>query len=322
MSRIPVTVITGFLGSGKTSLLNHLIEIYPDKKFAIIENEFGEENIDSKLVENIESKDIFELSNGCICCNLNQELYLVLQNLIESKHSFNHLLIETTGIADPGSILASFISDPIISRNFELDSVICLCDALNASANFEKEEILNKQIAVADLILINKTDLVEQGCISELREKLRLQNNFAEILHCAHSKPETKNILDRFSYNASNVYQYILGVENAANTNNHNNTHGIQSMCYSSNKALDQIKIGMWLDAFLQFNQDTIYRVKGILNLAGVDNRIVLQSVHTQIQATVGKAWNKNEERESKIVIIGKDLNRSVIEKNLNDLKA
>ncbi|MCT4602112.1 MAG: GTP-binding protein [Marinifilum sp.] len=321
MKKIPVTVITGFLGAGKTSLLNHLIADYPDKKFAIIENEFGEENIDSSLVENIQSEDIFELSNGCICCNLNQELFVVLQKLVESKHDFNHLLIETTGIADPGSILASFISDPIVKNQFDLDSVICLVDAKNANSDLHKEEVLSKQMAVADVILLNKLDLVNKQDEESVIKLVNAQNQHAEIVKCEFSKVDNINLLDRFSYKPNNVFQYILGLEIKQNHASEN-THGIQNMLFKCHEPLDQMKIGMWLDAFLQFNQDTIFRVKGILNLAGVDNRIILQSVHTQIQATVGKAWEKDEKRESKIVIIGKSLNKEVIEKNFLELKA
>ncbi|NOU61910.1 CobW family GTP-binding protein [Marinifilum caeruleilacunae] len=321
MNKIPVTVITGFLGAGKTSLLNHFIADYKEKKFAIIENEFGEENIDSSLVENIQSEDIFELSNGCICCNLNQELFVVLQKLIESKHDFNHLLIETTGIADPGSILASFISDPLIKNQFVLDSVICLTDAHSLSSDLQKEEVLSKQIAIADVILLNKLDLVSASEADQNIQLLKEHNSHAEIVRCQYSKVEEIQLLDRFSYQPDKVFQHILGLE-SSKINHSENIHGIQSMLFTCEDPLDQMKIGMWLDAFLQFNQDTIYRVKGILNLAGVDNKIILQSVHTQIQATVGKAWEQDEKRESKIVIIGKSLNREVIDKNLLELKA
>ncbi|WP_321308505.1 GTP-binding protein [Marinifilum fragile] len=322
MSKIPVTVITGFLGAGKTSLLNNLIAEYPDKKFAIIENEFGEENIDSSLVENIQSEDIFELSNGCICCNLNQELFVVLQKLVQSKHNFNHLLIETTGIADPGSILASFISDPIIKNQFELDSVICLVDAKNASSDLKKENVLSKQIAVADIILFNKLDLVNEEETESILNLIKEQNQHAKIIKSKFSNFGNHKVLDQFSYKPEKIFHHILGLETNMKDNSSENMHRIQNMLFKCEEPLDQMKIGMWLDAFLQFNHDTIYRVKGILNLAGVDNRIILQSVHTQIQATVGKVWNQDEKRESKIVIIGKDLNQAVIEKNLLDLKA
>ena len=320
MAKIPVTVITGFLGAGKTSLLNHLIEKHSDKKFAIIENEFGEENIDSELVTNIQNEDIFELSNGCICCSLNEELYVVLQKLINSNHNFNHLLIETTGIADPGNILASFITDPFIKKEFELDSVICLVDAQNARHDINNEAILTKQIAIADTVLINKTDLVDDAVANKLLEDIRKINSFAGIHQCTYSKPENKQVMDVYSYDPSKIYQFVLGMEQSVDKQSADTIHGIENMLFSTSKPMDQMKLGMWLDAFLQFNQDTIYRIKGILNIAGFDNRIILQSVHTQIQATVGKAWEESEKRESRIVIIGKELNHSAIEKNLEEL--
>jgi G3E family GTPase len=318
MSKIPVTVITGFLGAGKTTLLNNLIQGYPDKKFAIIENEFGETNIDSELVTNIQSEDIFEMTNGCICCNLNQDLLVVLQKLIDSKHQFNHLLIETTGIADPGSILASFISDPIVKSQFDLDSVICLTDAENLLTDLTKEDILSKQIAVADCIVINKTDLVDAITRNSISSKIVELNKFAKVLETSYSNIAGANLLDTFSYDPSKIFQFILNLE--GKSNNKESVHGIENMLFTTDKPMDQMQLGMWLDAFLQFNQDTIYRIKGILNIAGVDNRIVLQSVHTQIQATVGKAWEKDENKESKIVIIGKDLNKAAISKNLEEL--
>jgi len=318
MSKIPVTVITGFLGSGKTSLLNHLISSYPNKQFAIIENEFGKANIDSELVANVKSEDIFELSNGCICCSLNDELYSVLQNLIKSDYQFNHLLIETTGIADPGSILASFVSDPFIKKEFELDAVICLVDAENAKSLLDKELVLTKQIAISDTILINKTDLSGTEKTKVLSQKIKQINQFATIKECVYSNPGNTQLLDIYSYDPSKIYQFVFTLEE--NAKEDKTIHDIESMLYSSLIPMDQIKLGMWLDAFLNFNQDSIYRIKGILNLDGVENRIVLQSVHTQIQASVGKLWAKDELRESKIVIIGKDLNRNVIEKNLDEL--
>ena len=318
MSKIPVTVITGFLGAGKTSLLNNLIKEYPEKRFAIIENEFGEANIDSGLVTNIQNEDIFELTNGCICCNLNQELFVVLQKLIDSNHEFNHLLIETTGIADPGNILASFISDPIVKSQFELDSVVCLIDAENAISDLGKEDILSKQIAVADCILINKTDLVDAKTKKEVKNKVSYLNRFSKIHETRFSQIKEINLLDTYSYDPSKVFQFILNFNKDGNSQE--SAHGIENMLFTTEKPMDQMQLGMWLDAFLQFNQDTIYRIKGILNIAGVDNRIILQSVHTQIQATVGKAWDCKEKRESKIVIIGKDLNKSAISKNLEEL--
>ena len=318
MSKIPVTVITGFLGAGKTSLLNQLIKNHKDKKFVIIENEFGEENIDSEFVSNIGDEDLFELSNGCICCNLNTELFLVLENLIKNNHSFNHLLIETTGIADPGNILASFITDPGIKAKFELDSVICLIDAANAEKDLEKEDVLNKQIAISDTLILNKIDLSNDEAIAQLNSKIREINPTADIHQAVQSKLDVE-LLDVFAYNPKHIYQFLFSVDGIENTDKKHD-HSIENFCFKSKLAFNQMKLGAWLDAFLQFNSDTIYRVKGILNITGMENRILLQSVHTQIQATVGRAWEENEIRESKLVFIGKELNSRVIEKNLIEL--
>lgn len=318
MSKIPVTVITGFLGAGKTSLLNQLIKNHKDKKFVIIENEFGEENIDSELVANIGGEDLFELSNGCICCNLNTELFLVLENLIKNNHSFNHLLIETTGIADPGNILASFITDPGIKAKFELDSVICLIDAANAEKDLEKEEVLNKQIAISDTLILNKIDLSNEEATKQLHSKIRDINPTANIHQAVQSKLNVE-LLDVYAYNPKHIYQFLFSVD-GIDSNNKKHDHNIENFCFKNELAFNQMKLGGWLDAFLQFNSDTIYRIKGILNIAGMNNRVLLQSVHTQIQATVGRPWGENEIRESKLVFIGKELNSKVIEKNLIEL--
>lgn len=319
MSKIPVTVITGFLGAGKTSLLNNLIEAYPEKRFAIIENEFGEANIDSELVNNVQNEDIFELSNGCICCSLNDELYNVLKRLIQSDHQFNHLLIETTGIADPGTILSPFVTDPFIKKEFSLDAVICLVDAENAVTLLDKEEVLSKQIAISDKIIINKTDIAGTKKTKELKNQIQQLNKFASIEECIFAKPTNPLILDSYSYDPSKVYEFIFGLESNS-SHNKELEHNIDNMLFTSKLPMDQLKLGMWLDAFLKFNQDSIYRIKGVLHLHGVDNRIILQSVHTQVQATVGKTWEEETLRENKIVIIGKNLNKNAIEKNLYEL--
>ncbi|MGZ2370456.1 CobW family GTP-binding protein [Ancylomarina sp. YFZ004] len=318
MSKIPVTVITGFLGAGKTSLLNQLIKNHKEKKFVIIENEFGEENIDSEFVANIGNEDLFELSNGCICCNLNTELFLVLENLVKNNHSFNHLLIETTGIADPGNILASFISDPGIKAKFELDSVICLIDAANAEQDLKNEDVLNKQIAISDTLILNKIDLSSEEAIKQLCSKIKEINPTADIHQAVQSKLDVE-LLDVYAYNPKHIYQFLFSVD-GIDSHEKKHDHSIENYCFKSELAFNQMKLGAWLDAFLQFNSDTIYRVKGILHISGMDNRILLQSVHTQIQATVGRVWEENEIKESKIVFIGKNLNSEVIKKNLIDL--
>src|SRR6187402_984934 len=155
-NRIPVTILTGFLGAGKTTLLNHLIKEYPEKKLAVIENEFGEINIDSELIVSSADNNIFELSNGCICCVLNDDLVNLLYELLESKKVFNHLIIETTGMADPGAVALNFISDFGIQQKYRLDAVVALADAINLKSQLAETEEAAKQLAIADFILLNK----------------------------------------------------------------------------------------------------------------------------------------------------------------------
>ena len=214
--------------------------------------------------------------------------------------------------------MASFISDPGIKAKFEIDSVICLIDAANVEKDLENEEILNKQIAISDTLVLNKIDLSNEKAIKQLHSKIREINPTASIYQAVQSKLDVE-LLDVYAYNPKHIYQFLFTVDGIKN-NNKNHEHTIENYCFKNTQAFNQMKLGAWLDAFLQFNSDTIYRVKGILNIAGVDNKIILQSVHAQFQATVGRAWDKNETRESKLVFIGKKLNSKVIEKNLIEL--
>lgn len=322
MSKIPVTVITGFLGSGKTTLLNNLIKKYPNKKFAIIENEFGATNIDSELVTNVKNEDIFELSNGCICCSLNAELYQVLQKLLSSGLGFNHLLIETTGIANPGSIIAPFVTDFQIKAQFQLDSVVCLVDAEHVKTNLEKEEVTAKQIATAYTLLLNKIDLISPKEQKDLSELLSEMNSQARLYTTSFSDINNHQIIGVEAYNMANIYRFVLNVANKQKDTSgpKPDNHGIEAHCFSLKKPLNQEAFALWLEAFLQFNPETIYRVKGIVDFKGVSNRILVQSVHTRIQANVGRPWDNSEERISQLVIIGKQLNKEIIQKNLEEL--
>ena len=177
--KIPVGIITGFLGAGKTTLLNNLIREYPDKRFAIIENEFGEIGIDSELVLNLDNSHIRELANGCICCSLNDDLAGLVLDLLRTGPPFDHLLIETTGIADPSSVVQPFFSDPDIRSSFTIDGVICLVDALHFNHFSDQQEEVFRQVAMADLILLNKAGEVDEKCatagLDAVRDDLEME---------------------------------------------------------------------------------------------------------------------------------------------------
>jgi len=202
--RLPVTIITGFLGAGKTSLLNQLIKKHPEKKFAIIENEFGETGIDGGLIA-AASDAIFELNNGCICCSLGDDFLQTLENLLGSSYEFNHLLIETTGIADPSAIIDAFISGSTIQQKFRIDSVVCVADAVNMEDLIDTQPEIRKQIALADLLLINKTDSVPVDYLPELTSVIRGINPLATIYPTTFGQIAELEVLDTFSFSGKSI---------------------------------------------------------------------------------------------------------------------
>lgn len=318
MNKIAVSVITGFLGSGKTSLINKILNQNKKVKFAIIENEIGKENIDSQIISQNNKEDIFELSDGCICCSLNDELLQILDKLIKSEYKCDHLLIETTGIADPASVLAPFISDIYIKKHFELNSLVCMLDAENINQQLRINDICLKQISISDSIIINKTDLINSSEILKLEESIRTINQDARIIKTNNKENSCIDIINIDAYKPEKVYSSIFSLEksNIQDTKKH---HGIETALFTFKSAFIQEEFALWLEAFITINKESIYRVKGIINIHNVPNRIIIQSVHTRIQATVGSAWG-DEIPESKIVVIGKDINKEVIEDNLRRL--
>lgn len=332
--RIPVTIISGFLGAGKTCLLNQIIRSYPEKKFAIIENEFGETGIDGGLIA-AAPEAIFELSNGCICCSLGEDFLFTLENLLGSKSGFDHLLIETTGIADPLAIVDAFISGQGIQERFKVDSVITVVDAVNFEDIVDKQMEVRKQLAIADLVLINKTDRIEAHRRSKLQEMVREINPTAKIFETSFGSVEGIPILDTGSFSGeslrastlsffsmvkpeSSVSQSRLAVRSPAIPKQ---KHDIHSLGFSFDRSFDVNKFGLWMQNFLYFNQDQVYRVKGIISFDQTEDQFIFHGVRGSFMFEVGKAWG-NEMRYSKLVFIGKNLQELNLEANLRQLLA
>jgi G3E family GTPase len=208
--KIPVGIITGFLGAGKTTLMNNLIWEYPGKRFAIFENEFGEISIDSELVLKVGGSNKCDLANGRICCSLNDDLAGLVKDLLNTGRSFDYLLIETTGIADPSFVIQPFFSDPDIPSVFIMDSVICLVDALHLKQIYQRQEEVHRQVAMADLMLLNKAGDVDEKSLSEIREVLQILNPHAEIIQTDHAGLSNHSLLDRQAYRADRVGSFIL----------------------------------------------------------------------------------------------------------------
>jgi len=335
--RIPVTILTGFLGAGKTTLLNNIIKKYTNKRFAIIENEFGEVGIDGGLiVGNI--SNMYELSNGCICCNLSEGLTQTLNNLLTSRYQFDNLLIETTGIADPAGVIDNFVGYEEFQRKFVIDSVICLADAMTYEESAEQQPEVHRQLAVADIIILNKIEDVTPEDGERVKKLIRTVNPTAKLYCVSHADIKNCDILDTFAYTAQNIEKLVTDFKNAtplkfdmmdmennmssfaSNPHNKHNdafAHNIISEGFTIKGQLDEQKFVYWIQGILQYNSANVFRIKGILSIAGKSHKLILQSVRQYFIVEDGEEWASDEERFTKLVFIGKKLDRNAIEKYL-----
>lgn len=330
-SKVPVTVITGFLGSGKTTLLNNFIKKYPDVKFAVIENEFGEIGIDSQLISDVPG-GIFELSNGCICCTLNDDFYITLSNLMESKFTFDHLLVETTGIADPLSVVRLFLSQGEIQNYFRIDSVICVADVTILTELIEEMPEIRRQIAVSDTILLNKADLSSRLYIEEAMNILDTVNPLSHKHTTAFSDITDLRLLNTDSYSALSIERSVKQMFSAVMKQVQlpklmkppaKNTHSsdFSSEAFIFDKPFRFDSFALWMKQFLYFNERTVLRAKGIIAFEGKPNRFIFHSVFGSYMLTEGSPW-ENEQVVSKFVFIGRYLDRQEIEAGLAQLVA
>ena len=307
---IPVSILTGFLGAGKTTLLNQLINDHPDKKFAIIENEFGEIGIDQDLVVGAD-EGIFEMANGCICCSLNEELTNLLVKLIRSEKSFDHLLIETTGIAEPDAVAASFLADPGVQNYFQLDGTICLVDAPTFKASLAEREEAKKQITFADHIIINKKSETSPEEVREISQILSGLNPFASITEADYAKTDHP-LLQLEAYIAETLESKLTKV-----SHHHHHHSDVNTYSFIFDEPFDLLKLRHWINVLLMVQGSRIYRIKGVVNFQFKEERMIFQSVRQMHVFQQGKAWEAGEKRQSKLVFIGPGLKREAIERSL-----
>lgn len=311
--KIPVTILTGFLGSGKTTLLNQLIADHPTKKFAIIENEFGEIPIDNDLIVGA-NDGIFALTNGCICCTLNVELGKVLRHLVDKNQDFDHLIIETTGIADPAGVAAAFVSDMKVQNMFELDSTVCLVDAAHLEETLEyQDEVAAQQIAFADVLLLNKTDLVPAKIVNKVQEIAQNINPYAQVVKGSFAQFDAIDLLNVQAHTTETIERKTLQIK----SHNHDHAH-LVSHSFSFDTPFDADKFKLWIYQLLHVQNKGIYRIKGVLHFAEKDRKIIFQSVKNQFVFDEGSFWKENQTPQSTVVFIGHHLNKKVLQRRLN----
>lgn len=302
MEKISVTILSGFLGSGKTSFLNHIIRTNEGKRIAIIENEFGEISIDSELV--ISAKEnIYELANGCVCCSLNTEL---LQTILQLRDQhFDHVILETTGVADPGQVAATFLYNEEIQDQITINAIITLVDTPQILRQLETLAEVNNQIGFADVLLLNKLDLVSEAEKQRVKDVLQNLNTEALVYEADHGQVSVKNLFSLNRGASSHVLQ--ASFVDSTPTASHS---GIVSYSFIIKEPLADGRLSPWLMALLFLSGSEIYRIKGIINLENESRRYVFQTVGQQYMHSFGEEWKSPEERISKLVFIGRNLNR------------
>ncbi len=339
--KIPVTVLTGYLGAGKTTLLNRILSEPHGRKFAVIVNEFGEVGIDNELVVGAD-EEVFEMNNGCVCCTVRGDLIRIIDGLMRRKGKFDGIIVETTGLADPAPVAQTFFVDDNVGKKTKLDAVVTVADAKWLKERLRDAPEAKNQIAFADVILVNKTDLVADADLREVEARIRGINPYAKIHRterCAIALPE---VLGRNAFDLDR----ILDIEPAfleADEHDHEHEHGhdhdhdhhhdhgglkhyhdeeMQSLAVRSDKPLDPDKFFPWIQNLVAQEGQKILRCKGILSFKDDPERFVFQGVHMILDGDHQRAWKDGEERLSRAVFIGRELPEEMIRKGFAECVA
>ena len=316
---IPVTILTGFLGSGKTTLLNYILKQAHGHRIAVIENEFGEAGIDNELLIQDQGEQIIEMNNGCICCTVRGDLVRILGELAAKRKAgtvkFDRVVIETTGLADPAPVAQTFFVDEDVIQNYMLDAIVTLVDAKHAPRQLDEHHEAQEQVGFADRILLTKTDLVDTAQVQALRQRLTHMNPRAKIAESRKGVAALEDLLDIRGFNLNAILEiepdFLSDVE-------HEHDDDITSFVFRETRPMDLEKIEDFLSAIVQVYGAQLLRYKGILNIAGLEQRVVFQGVHMLMGSDLGAPWKGGEVRESKMVFIGKDMPREELEKGFS----
>jgi G3E family GTPase len=336
--KIPVTVLTGYLGAGKTTLLNRILSEPHGKKYAVIVNEFGEIGIDNDIVVGAD-EEVFEMNNGCICCTVRGDLVRILDGLMRRKGKFDGIIVETTGLADPAPVAQTFFVDENVGRKTRLDAVVTVADARWLNDRLKDAPEVKNQIAFADVILINKTDLVTPEELNEVEARIRGINPYAKVHRTQRANIELDQVLGRNAFDLDRILDiepdFLGGDDHDHHDHDHDHHHGhdhdhhhdhdhkhahshgglkhyhdedMQSLALRTDKPLNPDKFFPWIQDLVATEGPSILRCKGILSFKGDDERFVFQGVHMILDGDHQRPWKDGEKRDSRIVFIGRNL--------------
>ena len=350
MALIPSTILTGFLGAGKTTLLNRILREDHGMKIAVIENEFGQENIDNAILVQDSSEQIVEMNNGCICCTVRGDLIVALSALAAKRAAgelhFDRVIIETTGLANPGPVAQTFFVDEEVGAHYMLDAVLTVVDARHAMDQLDQYEEAQRQVGFADRLLISKTDLVEPDALAALKSRLTRMNPRAPISHVDFGNAPLAEVLDIRGFNlndkleldpafltADEAHDHAhhhahehdgehehVHTEACDHSNDHHHGHhsdDIAAFVFKSERPFDTARLDQFLGSLVQIFGPRMLRYKGVLWMEGADRKVVFQGVHQIMGSDLGAKWGENEERGSKMVFIGKNLPKDVFIRGL-----
>ena len=319
---VPVTILTGFLGSGKTTLLNRILQEDHGHRIAVIENEFGEVGVDNDIIEKSDEQ-IVEMNNGCICCTVRGDLIRILGDLKEKRDkgalSFDRVVIETTGMADPGPVAQTFFTDEEIGGYYLLDSILTLVDAKHAEKQLDEFHEAQEQVGFADKVLMSKTDLVSEADVGRLVERIKRMNPRAPIKPVHFGNAPLDEVLDLRGFNLNAILEidpeFLTSIA-------HEHHDEVESFVYRSEKPFDGDKLEQFLSGMIQVYGPDLLRYKGILWMKGNARRVVFQGVHMMMGGDLGKPWAKGEKKASTLVFIGKKLPRDLFVAGLEECLA
>ena len=338
---IPATILTGFLGSGKTTLLKRVLGEAHGQKIAVIENEFGEENIDRDILVEETTEQIIQMSNGCICCTIREDLRSALTTLAEKRRKgeidFDRIVIETTGVADPGPVAQTFFMDDIVAESYLLDSILTLVDAKHADQQLDARQEARRQVGFADQIFISKTDLVEPGVVDALSHRLKHMNPRAPQRRVHFGEVPIAEVFDLRGFNLNAKLEIDPEFLSEDDHHDHDHHHGhdhahgehcdhphhhahdddVKSFVYRAARPFSPAKLEDFLGTMVNIYGPRMLRYKGVLFMEGTNRKVIFQGVHQLMGSDLGPAWAEGEERLSKLVFIGIDLPRDILEQGL-----